>query len=417
VSGEEMLRVLREALATAPENVALRRHLAEALLRAGRAGEAEEEYRRALSGAPGDPTLKLGLARAFHRQGKSGNALVLVEDLVRGPDAPAEARVLYSRLLYGGGEVESAVREYRLAMEADSAVGDEEFETLLGIGGVDRDPREEVVEGRVRTGWEAPDGGEGDVERPRVSFEDVGGMEQVKDEIRMKIIHPVRHADLYRAYGKAAGGGILMYGPPGCGKTHLARATAGEMGSGFLAVGINDVLEMWLGNSERNLHALFEVARASRSSSVGGSRNRRRALRRRLLIEKPARLRGSAFLFAEVAGPSHRVRGPFLAVANHVFGVGRDLVAAGAAIDHVPVFDPSDVRALGVDDIVPAAAGHSVLAEAAAQVVVAGATAQGVVSVAAEQPIGAATAGHGVIPVAGEQLIGAAQADDRVLAA
>jgi SpoVK/Ycf46/Vps4 family AAA+-type ATPase len=55
-----------------------------------------------------------------------------------------------------------------------------------------------------------------------------------------------------------------MYGPPGCGKTLLARATAGEIQAGFIAVGINDVLEMWIGNSERNLHQLFEQARRNR---------------------------------------------------------------------------------------------------------------------------------------------------------
>jgi transitional endoplasmic reticulum ATPase len=89
----------------------------------------------------------------------------------------------------------------------------------------------------------------------------VGGMEQVKDEIRLKIIHPLTHADLYKAYGKSAGGGILMYGPPGCGKTLLARATAGEIQARFMAIGINDVLDLYIGNSEKQLHALFEQAR------------------------------------------------------------------------------------------------------------------------------------------------------------
>jgi SpoVK/Ycf46/Vps4 family AAA+-type ATPase len=86
-------------------------------------------------------------------------------------------------------------------------------------------------------------------------------MEVLKEEIGMKIIYPLQHPELYRAYGKQIGGGILLYGPPGCGKTHLARATAGEIHAGFLSVGINDVLEMWIGNSERNLHGLFAQAR------------------------------------------------------------------------------------------------------------------------------------------------------------
>src|SRR5258708_34380148 len=89
-------------------------------------------------------------------------------------------------------------------------------------------------------------------------------MENVKEEVRMKIIHPLRHPELYKAYGKTAGGGKLMYGPPGCGKTHLARATAGEIKAAFIPVGISDVLDMWIGNSEKNLHEIFDRGRRSR---------------------------------------------------------------------------------------------------------------------------------------------------------
>jgi transitional endoplasmic reticulum ATPase len=80
----------------------------------------------------------------------------------------------------------------------------------------------------------------------------------------MKIILPLQQPALFRAYGKKIGGGILMYGPPGCGKTFLARATAGEVKASFLAVGISDVLDMWIGQSEKNLHAIFEQARGHR---------------------------------------------------------------------------------------------------------------------------------------------------------
>jgi len=88
-------------------------------------------------------------------------------------------------------------------------------------------------------------------------------MDKLKEEIRMKIIYPLDHPEIYQAYGKAIGGGILMYGPPGCGKTHLARATAGEVQAHFIAVGLHDVLDMYIGQSEHNLHAIFELARSN----------------------------------------------------------------------------------------------------------------------------------------------------------
>jgi transitional endoplasmic reticulum ATPase len=258
---EDALQALREALRASPNNIALRQHLADTLLGHGRPEEAEKEYRDALGLAPNSNTLKLGLARAFHQQGKHSHALVIIEDLVKNPNAPARALVLHAKLLAGVGETGQAVAQYRRGIEMDASVADLEFAARLGIGA---SPREsEVVEGKARASWEGePAGTEREIERPKVNFKDVGGMDAVKEEIRLKIIHPLTHADLYKAYGKPIGGGILMYGPPGCGKTWLARATAGEINAGFIAVGINDVLDMWIGNSERNLHELFEQARS-----------------------------------------------------------------------------------------------------------------------------------------------------------
>ena len=102
------------------------------------------------------------------------------------------------------------------------------------------------------------------LKKPTINFNDVGGMENVKKEISLKIIKPLEHADLYKAYGKKIGGGILLYGPPGCGKTHLAKATAGEINAKFINVGINEILDMWIGSSERNLHEIFETARKNK---------------------------------------------------------------------------------------------------------------------------------------------------------
>jgi SpoVK/Ycf46/Vps4 family AAA+-type ATPase len=109
-----------------------------------------------------------------------------------------------------------------------------------------------------------PSEGHAELERPKIRFDDVGGMDAIKEEIRMKIIHPLTHPEIYAAYGKNIGGGILMCGPPGCGKTHLARATAGEVNASFISMGIHDVLDMWIGSSEKQLHELFEQARRNR---------------------------------------------------------------------------------------------------------------------------------------------------------
>jgi transitional endoplasmic reticulum ATPase len=83
----------------------------------------------------------------------------------------------------------------------------------------------------------------------------------VKEEIRMKILYPLQNAELFKTYGKTIGGGVLLYGPPGCGKTLLSRATAGEIKSNFLSIGIHQILDLYIGNSEKNLHQIFEMAR------------------------------------------------------------------------------------------------------------------------------------------------------------
>ncbi|HTK76563.1 MAG TPA: AAA family ATPase [Gemmataceae bacterium] len=259
------LAPLRAALEVSPDNVPLRQHLAESLAGLGRYAEAEQEYRHALGIAPDNVTLKVGIARTYFRQGKDGPALVVVEDLLKKPGTPADVYLLHARLLYRAGDTQRAVHQYRAAIDVDSSVADADFAGLLGIGA--NAEEDEVVDGRVRATAGNESGGGGlivPIERPAVTFVDVGGLDSLKDEIRLKIIHPLTHGELYKAYGKAIGGGILMYGPPGCGKTHLARATAGEVKAGFLAVGINDILDMWLGQSERNLHELFEQARRTR---------------------------------------------------------------------------------------------------------------------------------------------------------
>jgi SpoVK/Ycf46/Vps4 family AAA+-type ATPase len=100
-----------------------------------------------------------------------------------------------------------------------------------------------------------------EIDVPDVRLDDVGGLETVKRRLRTSFLAPLQNPELREMYRKSLRGGMLLYGPPGCGKTFLARAIAGELRARFFAVGLHDILDMYLGNSEKNLHQIFETAR------------------------------------------------------------------------------------------------------------------------------------------------------------
>lgn len=100
-----------------------------------------------------------------------------------------------------------------------------------------------------------------DVEIATSTLADVGGMQDVKDRLNMAFLAPLRNPELRRLYGKSLKGGLMLYGPPGCGKTYIARALAGEIGASFINVTLTDILDQFIGNSEANLHSLFVTAR------------------------------------------------------------------------------------------------------------------------------------------------------------
>ena len=100
-----------------------------------------------------------------------------------------------------------------------------------------------------------------DVENATSTLADVGGMQDVKDRLNVAFLAPLRNPELRRLYGKSLKGGLMLYGPPGCGKTYIARALAGEIGASFINVTLTDILDQFIGNSEANLHSLFVTAR------------------------------------------------------------------------------------------------------------------------------------------------------------
>jgi transitional endoplasmic reticulum ATPase len=167
----EHVRSLREAARLSPENLPLRQALADALLGAGLSAEAVNEYRSALALSPDHALLKLGLARAFHADGKTSHALVVLEDVVKSPEAPGRAFVFHARLLAGVGEVQQAVEQYRRGVAKDRSAADPEFATRFGIrlapepeseresapSFVPDGDEDEVSEGRVRATWQGSD--------------------------------------------------------------------------------------------------------------------------------------------------------------------------------------------------------------------------------------------------------------------
>ena len=115
-----------------------------------------------------------------------------------------------------------------------------------------------------------------------LTFDDVAGLEKVKEALRLRLIYPLRHPEKMAQYGLRAGGGLLLYGPPGTGKTMIAKALAGELDLPFMAIKPSEILSKWFGESAQKLAALFEEARQYASGaiifideidSIGASRN------------------------------------------------------------------------------------------------------------------------------------------------
>ena len=210
------IQALRDALALSPDNYPLHTLLAKSLLDQGRADLAEPEFRQILAKFPCAEAAQ-GLARAFAGQGKMSAAVVLLEEWADRDDGPAKLKVQLADYYLRNGETPRAVEVYKQALAQDSSCGSQELSERLGVGLEEAEEAQaEVVDGRLRAVVPMESKAEVPEVKSEIDFSDVGGMDAVKEEIRMKIILPLERPDLFEAYGKKTGGGILLYGPPGC---------------------------------------------------------------------------------------------------------------------------------------------------------------------------------------------------------
>lgn len=179
-----------------------------------------------------------------------------------------------------------------------------------------------------------------EMERPTVRLSDVAGLVDVKRRLELSFLGPMRNPDMRKLYGKSLKGGLMLYGPPGCGKTFIARAVAGELGARFLAIDLTDVVDMYIGNSERNLHEIFQAARRhtpcvifiDEIDALGRKRSLMRESYSRNIVNQ---------LLAEMDGSEYDNEGVYvLAATNHPWDVDSALRRPGRLDRTVLVLPP-----------------------------------------------------------------------------
>ncbi len=287
---EVTLKLLEKALLASPNDWETRAHLAEQYLAAGKAQRAAE----LVKGAPNIPENEdASLLKArVELETAPNNAQATLQYILARNKGCARAYHLLAKLYQKRGLREEARKKYGAATVIDESLSDSELEAWLNgttptpspkastalslppipppapktvpispspdeIDELDESDEPAVPVSDALNALKEPAA----TERPKITFKDIGGMEEVIERIRMNIIYPFKNPEIFRKFNKKPGGGILMYGPPGCGKTHIARATAGECGAVFIPIAITDILSKWLGESERHLHEFFETAR------------------------------------------------------------------------------------------------------------------------------------------------------------
>ena len=206
-----------------------------------------DSLRRAVDSAPDDARLRLHLAELLLAAGKVDDAIAHCATVLSQDPSSARARQLMTEAMTPG---RPAADEPAAGGGFDWSAAEREVSDIgeLMFVSTEDDGLEPVA-----SAWE--------VENAGISLADVGGLEAVKDRLEAAFLAPMRNPELRRLYGKSLRGGLMLYGPPGCGKTFIARAVAGELGARFVSVGLADILDMYIGNSERNIAELFGLVR------------------------------------------------------------------------------------------------------------------------------------------------------------
>ena len=307
MSSDELIASIEAAVEAAPRDVGLRAHLISMLVDAGRARDAVPHVQVGLDLDPEHAAMLEMSVRVLEALGDK-HADPMREQLDEGSEGTAR---------------KTTPDGYSAADFPDTV--DELVEEWEGSA-----PIEEVDVGHLSVAG--------------VTLADVGGLEHVKQQLERSFLAPIRNPEMAAAFGKAASGGLLLWGPPGCGKTFLARAAAGEMGANFYAVSLADVLDMWIGASERNLAYIFDVARENAPCVLFFDEIDALGQKRSHLRVSGSTLRGTVNqLLTELDGVGAENDGVFvLAATNHPWDVDEALLRPGRFDRRLLVLPPDE---------------------------------------------------------------------------
>lgn len=251
---DALISSLESALTQSPDNLSLRMALVRALASAN-AHATAAEYLKSLTADQLPADDQLLAAEVLLKQGEDQRALDFLD--------ADDSRVLLerARVFAKLGDIDAAKSAYDMAICNNTTLEDPELVAQFNARNIETSNGARL---RVISNDDTSHSELNRILQPepeRITFADIGGLNNVKKQINRKIILPYQKPSLFSRFRKKVGGGILLYGPPGCGKTMLARATAGECKATFFNVVISDILDMYIGESESKLHAVFEQAR------------------------------------------------------------------------------------------------------------------------------------------------------------
>lgn len=248
---------LTEALRLSPDNIIIEKILAEKYLEEWFIIESENKYKEIIEKEPDNLALRLKLVEIFIINWKTDEAESILDYLIEKNTFIAESNIFKSKIYLEKLDYKKANDFYREWISINENLKDSNFEEIIKSKLEFNDVGELLEDDYELWEWLF-------YKWEKTKFEDVWWLEDLKEKIRLKVIYPIEQEDIYKKYWKKIWWWILLYWPPWCWKTFIARAIAWELNSKFIHVWLTDIFDMYSWESEKNLKKIFDIARRNK---------------------------------------------------------------------------------------------------------------------------------------------------------